>query len=316
MNNSKFLLTGVKGQIGTKLLPRLIEEYGAKNIIATDVLEHIDYSKLSPELKYIKLDITDKENLEYIIKNEGITNICHLAGILSALAEREPELAKKVNIDSVHYIFRLAVKYNLAIFIPSTIGVFGPDTPKENVPLLGIRNPIGFYGVAKLLMENLGNYYKSFYNVDFRSIRYVGVMSHDEYVGFGSTDYSSEIFFKARKEEKYTICLSENRRLPMVYIDDCIDGTINLLKAPKEKLKFATYNMNCCNFDPKECVEAVRKYYPNLEIEYKPDIRDAISKNWPYHYEDSASRSDWGWNPKYDTLEKIAEIMYERTKLH
>lgn len=313
----KFLITGVKGQIGKGLLPKLIETYGVNNIVATDVSDKSDLGKdvNQQQLKYIKLDVTDRESLEYVVKNESITNVIHLAGILSALAERDPELAKKVNIDSVHYIFRLAIKYNLSIFIPSTIGVFGPDTEKENVPIFGLRNPIGFYGVSKVLMENLGNYYKNFYNIDFRSIRYVGVVSPHEYAYNGSTDYASEIFFKAKREQKFAICLSENRRLPMAYIDDVINGTLQLLDAPKENLKYSTYNMHACHFNPKECVEVVKKYYPNFQYEYKPDIRDQISKNWPYHYDDLASRSDWGWNPKYDSIEKIAEIMYNKTKI-
>jgi nucleoside-diphosphate-sugar epimerase len=165
-------------------------------------------------------------------------------------------------------------------------------------------------------MENLGNYYKSFYNLDFRSIRYVGVISPMEFAYNGSTDYATEIFFKARNHEKYSICLSENRRLPMCYIDDIIGGTLKFIEAPHENLTMGSYNINGCHFDPKEMVDVIRdKYYPGLEVDYVPELRDSMSKNWPYHYDDSASRADWGWNPQYNTIEKIAEKMYNKTKL-
>eukprot|EP00340_Litonotus_pictus_P001032 CAMPEP_0170515384 /NCGR_PEP_ID=MMETSP0209-20121228/1825_1 /TAXON_ID=665100 ORGANISM="Litonotus pictus, Strain P1" /NCGR_SAMPLE_ID=MMETSP0209 /ASSEMBLY_ACC=CAM_ASM_000301 /LENGTH=276 /DNA_ID=CAMNT_0010799843 /DNA_START=126 /DNA_END=956 /DNA_ORIENTATION=+ len=273
----------------------------------------MDFPHIKDQVNYAECDVSDKNKLEYIIKKEGITYVIHLAGILSALAEREPELAKKVNVDSIHYLFRLSIKYKLSLFIPSTIGVFGPDSPKTNVPLRGVINPIGKYGVTKLFMENLGNYYKNFYNVDFRSVRYVGVISPEEFAYNGSTDYATEIFFRAQDSESYDVCLSKDRRLPMSYVDDIMDGTIKLIEAPKEKLLESTYNMNCCNFTPQEMAEEIKRYYPRLKVGYKPDIRDQISSTWPYHYDDSASRRDWGWNPKYDTLEKIAKIMYEKT---
>lgn len=199
------------------------------------------------------------------------------------------------------------------MFIPSTIGVFGPDTPKTNVPILGIRNPIGFYGVSKLFMENLGNYYKTFYNLDFRSVRYIGVMSPQEFAYNGSTDYATEIFFKAKRKEEYNICLSADRRLPMAYIDDILDGTLQLIEAPKDHITCGTYNMNCCDFTPEEMYNEVRKYYPEFKVNYKPDIRDTISKTWPFNYDDSASRKDWGWNPKYNSVEKLAKVMFEET---
>lgn len=201
------------------------------------------------------------------------------------------------------------------MYIPSSISVFGPDSPKENVPLDGIRNPLGFYGVSKVFMENLGNYYKKFYNIDFRSVRYVGVISNFEFAYNGSTDYTTEVFFKARKENYYSCCLSPDRKLPMAFIEDIIDGTIDLIKAPKEKLSSGTYNMQSMSFTPEEYFNEVKKYYPELEIEYNPDMRDTISKNWPYGFDDSASRKDWGWKPKYDTIEKLCKRMYDDTKI-
>ena len=159
----------------------------------------------------------------------------------------------------------------------------------------------------------MGNYYKKFYNMDFRSIRYIGVISPMEYAYNGSTDYATEIFFKARKKEHYNICLKSSTRLPMAYIDDVIDGTMQLLEAPKDNLTVGTYNMNCVDFSPLELYTEVKKYYPELTVDYKPDIRDTMANSWPHHYDDTSSRNDWGWNPKYDTLEKLVKIMYDNT---
>ncbi len=192
--------------------------------------------------------------------------------------------------------------------------MFGPDTPKTNVPLQGVRNPTGFYGVSKLYLENLGNYYKAFYNCDFRSVRYIGVISPEEFAYNGSTDYATEIFFKAKRNQHYNICLSSHRRLPMGYIDDIMDGTMQLIEAPRDSLTCSTYNMNICDFTPEEMYNEVKKYYPDFKVDYVPDIRDTISSTWPYNFDDTMSRKDWGWKPKYDTVEKIAKVMYEETR--
>lgn len=161
----------------------------------------------------------------------------------------------------------------------------------------------------------MGNYYKSAFGVDFRSIRYIGVISPKEYAYNGSTDYASELFHKLKKQEKHSICLTENRKLPLVYIDDVIDGTIQLLEAKKEKLSQSVYNMNCVDFSPKELIEVVKRTHSEYQYEYNPDIRDTYASSWPYNYDDSAARSDFGWNPKYNTIEKIVEKMFKEVGL-
>lgn len=201
------------------------------------------------------------------------------------------------------------------MFIPSTCAVFGPDCPKTNVKPDQVRNPVGYFGVSKLFLENLGYYYNKTYNCDFRSIRYNSVVSPIKYNYNGSTDYPSEVFFKAEKGQEYTFCLAENRTLGMCYIDDIVDGTINLIEAPRERLSQTTYNINACYFSPGEYIAQMKRYYPDLEVKYKPDVRDIYTQTWPCHFDDTLARSDWGWNPQYDSVGKIVDAMFSGLQL-
>lgn len=203
----------------------------------------------------------------------------------------------------------------IRLFIPSTIAIYGNDAPKSNVTNEIKPNPSSLYGVSKVFMENLGSYYNVKYGVDFRSIRYIGVVSPYEYAYNGSTDYASEIFFKAKRNQHYTIGLSKERRLPMAYIDDIIDGTIDFLDAENSKLTERVYNMNSCDFSVNEMTDQIQMIYPNFTYECKPDIRDKISMTWPYNYNDATARKDWNWSPKYDSLDKIVNKMIRETKI-
>lgn len=309
--SKKILITGVKGQIGTYLLPSLSNKYGKGNIIATDISDKYDTNYA----KYLKLDVTNRNHLKEVINEEKITNVIHLASILSSLAEKYHDLARKVNVDSVLNLFELATESNFSLFIPSTIAVYGNDASKTGVGLSTKTTPSSFYGVSKVLMENLGTYYKLKHSIDFRSIRYIGVVSPFEYAYNGSTDYASEIFFKAKRKEEYDICLSNHRILPMAYIDDIINGTIDLLDAPKEKITEGVYNINSCSFSVDQMVKLIKIKYPDFKYKIKPDLRDQISSTWPYNYDDSKARSDWNWRPKYDSLEKIFDVMDENVKV-
>lgn len=164
-------------------------------------------------------------------------------------------------------------------------------------------------------MENLGHYYKVKHGVDFRSLRYIGVMSPIEYAYNGSTDYASEVFYKIKRGENYDICLNKDRKLPMAYIDDIVDGTIKLLEASSDRLTQSVYNINCVDFDPEQIMAQLIKKFPKFEFRYKPDLRDEYAKTWPYNYDDHDARKDWGWNPKYDSLDKIIKKMIEETKI-
>lgn len=199
--------------------------------------------------------------------------------------------------------------------IPSTIAVYGPDTRKSDVSNNDIKNPTSYYGCNKVLLENLGNYYRINHNVDFRSLRITGVISPEKYAYNGSTDYASEMFDVVKSSNVYKCCLNSDTRISYVYIDDIIDGIEKLLNAKRENLTETVYNTNNVHFSPIEYYNEVIKYYKNLKIEYNPDKRDSIAKSWPYHYNDEIARKDFGWNPKYNSLEKIVKIMYEETKL-
>ena len=308
----RILITGVNGKIGKKLLPRLIEKIGNNSVIASDNdrrLNNLEIKRKDLQAEYIQIDVTDRSDLEYVITDKKISTVIHLAGLISAESEDKQEKAKKLNIDSVHFLFRLALKYKLKLFIPSTCGVYGPDAAKTNVKQDEVRNPLQYWGVSKLFVENLGHYYKQAYNCDFRSIRYKPIVSPVEYEFNGTTDYASELFLKGEENKDYTISLSENRILSMAYIDDLIDGTIQLIEAPLEKLTQTTYNIETCHFTTKEYVQEFKKYYPNIKVEYKPNVRDVLVQGWPYHFDDSAAKNDWGWKPQYDTLEKIVSKM-------
>ena len=308
----KILITGVKGQIGSALLPKLAEKYGIKNIIATDIGSRM---KIGDEYNYQELDICDYKKVEEILKEEKITNVVNLASILSALAEKYPDLAKKVNIDSTVNLFEMARKYQFEIFFPSTIAIYGDDAPKNKVDEFVKPSPSSLYGCSKVFMENLGYYYHIKYGVDFRSVRYIGVISPFEYAYNGSTDYASEIFYKAKRNEHYKICLSAERRLPMAYIDDIIDGTLQFISAPRINLTQSTYLLNSCDFSVNEMVDKVKEVYPKFSFEYQPDLRDQIAKTWPYNYNDCRAILDWGWSPKYNSLDKIVKKMIEEVKI-
>lgn len=309
MKGHKFLITGSNGQIGKGLIPSLIKKYGANSLIATDIT-----SKCDIDCNYEQLDIRQKDKFEHLIKHNNITYILHLAGIISALGEKNPQLAKEVNIDAVFSTFDLACKYNLNLFIPSTIAVYGGDYNKFNVSPDLKPNPSTIYGVSKILMENLGNYYRAKNNLDFRCIRYTAVVSPFEYAYNGSGYYATEIFFKAVREGKYDINLSKNRRIPLCHLDDIIDGTIKFIEAPKEKLTRSVYNIQGLDFTPEEIVSEIQKHIPHFKAEYKPQIQDTIAATWPANLDDSAAKADWDWKPKYSKLSRLVEDMINVAK--
>ena len=201
------------------------------------------------------------------------------------------------------------------VFIPSTIAVFGPDVPKKNVPNSIPLNPTTIYGVTKVFMENMGNYYKYKHNVDFRSIRYPGVVSPYEYESHGTTDYASEIFFSAGKNKDYKICLSPEVVLPMAYLDDVINGTVDLMLADEKQLSTRVYNIQGLSFSCEELASEMKKHWTTFNYKYEPDFRDAIAKNWPHSLEDGLAQKDWKWNPQCKNIPQLIEIMKKSMKL-
>jgi threonine 3-dehydrogenase len=310
MKKYKFLITGANGQIGKGLIPSLIQKHGLSSVIATDVSDSCSIQNCN----YEQLDVRNKEKYEYLVKHNNVNYVLHLAGIISALGERNPQLAKEVNIDSVFTTFELAKKYSLQLFIPSTIAVYGGDYNRFNVSPDLKPVPSTLYGCTKILMENLGYYYKTNFGLDFRCIRYTGVVSPFEYAYNGSAYYATEIFYKAVREGKYSINLSKDRRIPLCHLDDIITGTIKYIEAPKERLNRTVYNIHGLDFTPEEIVNEIKKHLTKFEAVYEPKIQDTIAATWPSSLNDIEARSDWGWNPDYSSIDKLVRDMLEVVK--
>lgn len=302
----KILVTGAFGLVGSDLITALAHKYPQDSLIA---LSHrasgSDYAIVE------KGDVTDSVTLEAIIKKHEITEIYHLAGLLSVGSEKNPQLAWEVNLGGLKNILDLAVKYKCKVFWPSSIAAFGPTTPKVNTPQHTILEPTTMYGVNKVAGELLCQYYFLRYGLDVRSLRYPGLTGYKAPPGDGTTEYSVHIFYGAIKDKKYTIFLKEDARLPMMYIDDAIEGTIALMEAPSENITIRTsYNFGAISFTPAELAEEVKKLVPGFTYDYSPDARQKIAESWPQSIDDSQARADWGWKPRYD-LVKMTETMYE-----
>jgi len=307
MKNFKFLITGANGQIGKGLIPELIKRVGRDNIIATDISERTEDTSYN----YIKLDVRDSLSFEDIVKKNDITYILHLAGIICALAERNPSKAKEINVDSVFTCFELANKYKTRLFIPSTIAVYGGKYNQTLSNLNEKTNPITLYGVTKLFMENLGMYHRQKHGLDFRSIRYTGVVSPYEYAYNGSVYYATEIFFKAVKDRSYSINVNKNKRLPFTHMKDIVNGTIKLIETPADRLTNCCYNIQGLDFTADELCSEIKKHVFDFKEEYQPMIQEYITNTWPDRVDDSNSRKEWGWNPEYDTIEKLVKDMVD-----
>nr|5Z75_A Chain A, Artificial L-threonine 3-dehydrogenase [synthetic construct]5Z75_B Chain B, Artificial L-threonine 3-dehydrogenase [synthetic construct]5Z75_C Chain C, Artificial L-threonine 3-dehydrogenase [synthetic construct]5Z75_D Chain D, Artificial L-threonine 3-dehydrogenase [synthetic construct] len=301
----KILVIGACGQIGTELTVALREIYGNENVVASDIREPNEESG-----PFEKLDVMDKERLEEIVEKHKITQVYHLAAILSATGEKNPLFAWDLNMNSLLNVLELAREGKIdKIFWPSSIAVFGPTTPKENTPQHTVMDPSTVYGISKLAGERWCEYYHEKYGVDVRSIRYPGLISWKTPPGGGTTDYAVDIFHKALEDGKYTCFLSEDTALPMMYMDDAIRATIELMEAPAENIKIrSSYNLAGMSFTPEEIAEEIKKHIPDFEISYEPDFRQAIADSWPASIDDSVARKDWGWKPEYD-LDKMTEDM-------
>ncbi|MFA7192209.1 MAG: NAD-dependent epimerase/dehydratase family protein [Candidatus Paceibacterota bacterium] len=309
---SKILIIGACGQIGVELTLALRKIHGNENVIASDIRgEHAMLAGTGP---YYTLDATDAEGTRAIVEKEGVTDIYLLAALLSATGEKNPKLCWDLNMNSLRQILDLGVEKKLKIFWPSSIAVFGPTTPRENTQLHTIIEPTTMYGVTKYAGEMLCQYYANKFGLDVRSVRYPGLISWKSEPGGGTTDYAVEIFYEAIKNKKYSCFLSENTYLPMMYMDDAIRATIELMQAPLENIKTRmSYNLSAISFSPTEIAGELKKHMPEFEISYAPDHRQAIANSWPASIDDSDARADWGWKHEFD-LEKMTEVMLENLK--
>jgi nucleoside-diphosphate-sugar epimerase len=304
----KILVIGACGQIGTELTLALRQKYGGEAVIAADLKRESDLLKGGGP--FLPLDIMDRKILQVQVKRHGINTIYLLAAMLSASGEQHPETAWKLNMESLLNTLEVAREENIQrVFWPSSIAVFGPDAPKQNCPQHAWSTPATVYGISKLSGEQWCHYYFKRYGVDIRSIRYPGLISYKTLPGGGTTDYAIEIFHAAIRGESYTCFLRGNTRLPMMYMDDAVRGTIELMEAPASRITVRTaYNIAGISFTPEEVAAEIKRLIPGFTITYLPDYRQAIADTWPESIDDATARADWSWKPEYD-LRRMSEEM-------
>ncbi len=306
----KILVTGAFGLVGTELVDALHNKYGKENVIA------VAHSKKPEKFEGIleQGDVTEKESIVKIVKKHKVDTIYHLAGILSVGSEKTPSLAWDVNLNGLRNVLDVAKDESLKVFWPSSIAAFGPTTPKENTPQQTVLEPTTIYGVAKVAGELLCQYYFNRYGVDVRSLRYPGLNGWKAEPGDGTTEYAIHIFYGAIRDGKYVCPLKPDTRLPMMYLDDAIKGTIKLMEADPESIAIRTsYNFAGISFTPAELVVEIKKIMPEFEVTYVPNSSQAIADSWPKTIDDSKARTDWGWKPEFD-LPKMTEALMENLK--
>ncbi|MBN2669416.1 MAG: NAD-dependent epimerase/dehydratase family protein [Bacteroidales bacterium] len=306
----KILVVGASGQIGTDLTVELRRRFGEENVIASDIKEP---SKQVLESGVFEiLDVLNKSQIESVVDTHQITEIYHLAAILSGNAEKAPKRSWDINMEGLFNVLDVAKEKKLSkIFWPSSIAVFGPTTPSQFTPQDTIMDPNTVYGISKLAGERWCEYYYQKFGVDVRSLRYPGLISYTAEAGGGTTDYAVDIFYKAIQDRKYTCFLKAETALPMMFMEDAINATIGLMEAPAEKVKIrSSYNLGGISFDPQTLANAIRVHMADFTIDYEPDFRQAIADSWPKSIDDVRAREDWGWEAKYD-LEAMTKIMLD-----
>lgn len=307
----KILVTGALGQIGAELTPKLVEKYGKENVVAVDIAR--PKADTQEYANFELADVLNREQLAWVIARYEVDTIYHLAAILSARGEKTPALAFQVNIIGLYNILELGREHNLdRIIFPSSIGVFGPETPKEMTPNETILRPKTMYGITKVTGELLGNYYFDRYGLDVRGLRLPGVISYKVPPGGGTTDYAVEMFYAAVKNKHYTCFVKKSTRLPMMYMPDCIKAIIQLAEAPLSNLKHhCDFNVSAMSFTAGELASAIKEFIPEFTCEYKPDERQSIADSWPSSIDDTSAREEWGWMPTYD-LRSMTEDMIQK----
>jgi nucleoside-diphosphate-sugar epimerase len=306
--SQKCLILGANGQIGTELVIALRAKHGVNQVIASDVKPNNAPEQEGP---FIQLDALDESALRAVVVREKIDAVYLMAAMLSATGEQHPDLAWSLNMNTLFHVLRLA-KDGLInrIFWPSSIAVFGPSSPKENTPQLGVMEPSTVYGISKLSGEMWCQYYHQKYGVDVRSLRYPGLISHKSAPGGGTTDYAVTIFYEALATGHFDCYLSADAALPMMYMDDAIAATLALMDAPATEAKpGVAYNLAAMSFSPETLAEEIKKHLPEFTISYAPDARQKIADSWPKSIDDSWARKDWGWKPQYDLSQMVSTML-------
>jgi nucleoside-diphosphate-sugar epimerase len=307
----KILVTGAFGQIGSELIVALEKKFGKNSVVSFDMRINSAYTGIT-----VIGDITDAELLKKVIRENNIGTIYHLVSVLSAIGENNPNLAWKVNMDGLKNVLEVAREFKLKVFWPSSIAAFGPTTPKINTPQQTILEPTTMYGVTKVAGELLCQYYFTKFGVDVRSLRYPGVISWRTLPGGGTTDYAVDIFWKALETGEYTCFLKKNTALPMMYIDDAIRATIEIMDADPKNIKVRTsYNLAAISFTPHDMAAAINKAGVPLKIKYNPDFRQKIADSWPNSIDDKKARKDWKWKHQFDLKKTVNEMISGVQKL-
>lgn len=309
IKEQKILITGACGQLGREVIMALKAKYGKKALVATDKLEVIKAKIVG--VKYLRVDVTSKAQLQFVIQEEKITQVYHLAAMLSASGEKDPLMAWQVNMDGLLNVLELSARFKVEkVFWPSSIAVFGPETPKVNTSQHAFTIPTTVYGISKLSGEYWCRYYFEKYGVDVRSLRYPGLISYKTLPGGGTTDYAVDIFYKVKAGQAYVCFLSADTPLPMMYMDDAVRATLELMDVPVEKISMrSAYNLSALSFTPAELASEIKKIDPEFRITYAPDFRQAIAESWPAMINDRLAREDWGWKHRFGLREIVAEMM-------
>jgi nucleoside-diphosphate-sugar epimerase len=305
----RILVTGAVGQIGSELTLALRKKYGSDNVVATG-----RKTEPSAELRdsgpFYFINVNDRASVEELVKKHDIDTIVHMAAILSAVGEKNPELCWDVNMNGTINLLNIARDHEMAqVLVPSSIAAFGPGTPLENTPNDTVLKPTTMYGVTKVCGELVCDYYVRKFGLDVRGLRYPGIISSETLPGGGTTDFAVAIYYDAVKHGKYTCFVREDTRLPMMYMPDCLKATLDLMEAPFDSLKHhSDFNVGSMSFSAGELAASIRKHVPGFEVVYEPDFRQAIADSWPNSVDDSAARAEWGWSPAWD-LEKMTVDM-------
>lgn len=309
----KILVIGCAGQIGSELTLELRKLYGDENVVATDIKPAS--KEITEGGPFEILDVLDTHRLFGTVSRNKITQIYHLAAILSGNAEKKPIASWHINMESLMNVLELARELSLKkIFWPSSIAVFGPTTPRVETPQFTVMEPNTVYGISKLAGERWLEYYFQKYGVDSRSLRYPGLISYKTEAGGGTTDYAVEIFYEAVRNGNYECFLSEDTYLPMMFMDDAIKATIGIMETDAEQIKVrSSYNVAGISFSPKELAASIKKHIPEFEISYQSDFRQAIADSWPKSIDDSVAARDWGLETNFD-LKRMTEVMLKGVK--
>lgn len=306
----RILVTGALGQIGTELVAALRAKYGAQNVVASDVrvppMEH-----LATAAPFEFVDVNNADQLAEIVARHKVDTVYHLAALLSATSEAKPQVAWELNMGSVFKVLEVARKHGCAVFVPSSIGAFGENTPKDHTPQDTLQRPSTMYGVTKVAGELLCDYYHRRFGVDTRGLRFPGLISYLAPPGGGTTDYAVDIFWQALRYKHYTCFLRPETRLDMMYMPDALAGAIQVMEADPSRLRHRNaFNVTAMNFTPEELAAAIRVHIPEFQIDYEIDpVRQQIADSWPNSLDDGAAREEWDWSPKYDLAAMVEDML-------